>query len=102
MVAQTSQPQLARRAVAWDNGLLQMAYVLIAARALGLDAGPMAGFNRDLLDAEFFPDGQFVAQYLVNFGYSDDTKTWHRRAGASAVTTCPCRPDPRHPAAEPR
>jgi len=71
-------PEHARRAVAWDNALLQMAYFVIAARALGLDAGPMAGFSRELVDAAFFPDGRYISQYLVNLGYADDAKTFPR------------------------
>jgi 3-hydroxypropanoate dehydrogenase len=68
----------AQRAVAWDNALLQMAYFIIAARSLGLDAGPMAGFERPIVDAAFFPDGQWVSQYLINLGYGDDTKVFPR------------------------
>jgi 3-hydroxypropanoate dehydrogenase len=66
------------RAHAWDNAVLQMAYFIIALRAVGLDAGPMAGFDRQRVDAAFFPDGRFVSQYLINIGYGDDTKVWPR------------------------
>ncbi len=68
----------AQRAVAWDNAVLQMGYFIIAARAVGLDAGPMGGFDRALVDAAFFPDGRFVSIYLINLGYGDDTKTTPR------------------------
>lgn len=61
----------ARRMAAWDNALLQMGYFIVAARALGLDAGPMAGFDRTVVDAAFFPDGRFVSQYLINLGYAN-------------------------------
>ena len=57
------------------NAALQGAYFMLAARALGLDVGPMAGFNRPKTDAEFFPDGRFTTLWLVNMGYADDTKT---------------------------
>jgi 3-hydroxypropanoate dehydrogenase len=67
-----------RRGFAWDNALLQMAYFIIAARAFGLDAGPMGGFDRSQVDAAFFPDGRWVSQYLVNIGFADDTKQWPR------------------------
>ncbi len=70
-------PEL-RRAYAWDNALLQMGYFIIALRSVGLDAGPMAGFDRKLVDAAFFPDGRFAAQYLINIGYGDDTKVFAR------------------------
>jgi 3-hydroxypropanoate dehydrogenase len=38
----------------------------------------MAGFERPIVDAAFFPDGRFVSQYLINIGYGDDTKVWPR------------------------
>ncbi|MBL8267097.1 malonic semialdehyde reductase [Steroidobacter sp.] len=53
------------------NASLQAAYLILAARALGLDAGPMSGFNADAVDREFFPDGQAHALYLVNLGYGE-------------------------------
>jgi 3-hydroxypropanoate dehydrogenase len=71
-------PPEIQRGNAWDNAILQMAYFIIALRSLGLDAGPMAGFQRPMVDAAFFPDGRFVSQYLINVGYGDDTKVWPR------------------------
>jgi 3-hydroxypropanoate dehydrogenase len=68
----------ARRGHAWDNALLQMGYFIVAVRALGLDAGPMAGFDRGVIDAEFFPGGRWASQYLINLGYGDDTKLFPR------------------------
>lgn len=67
-----------RRAFAWDNALLQMGYFIIAARSVGLDIGPMAGFDRAKVDAAFFPDGRIVTQYLANLGYGDDSKLFPR------------------------
>jgi 3-hydroxypropanoate dehydrogenase len=67
-----------QRSTAWDNALLQMGYFIIALRAVGLDAGPMAGFERPIVDAAFFPDGRFTTQYLINIGYGDDTKVFPR------------------------
>jgi 3-hydroxypropanoate dehydrogenase len=66
------------RTFARDNALLQMGYFTLAARALGLDCGPMGGFDRVKTDAEFFPDGRFVSLFLVNIGYGDDTKYFPR------------------------
>ncbi len=57
------------------NAAIQGAYLLLAARALGLDVGPMAGFDRAKTDAEFFPDGRHTSLWLTNIGYADDTKT---------------------------
>ena len=53
------------------NGSLQGAYLIIAARLLGLDCGPMAGFDKAKVDAEFFADGRFKSSFLINLGYGD-------------------------------
>lgn len=66
------------QATALRNGTLQGAYLIIAARALGLDCGPMSGFDAAALDAAFFPDGQFKANFLVNLGTADESKTQPR------------------------
>lgn len=50
------------------NGSLQGAYLMLAARALGLDCGPMSGFDHAALDRAFFPDGAWRANFLVNLG----------------------------------
>jgi 3-hydroxypropanoate dehydrogenase len=60
------------------NATLQGGYFLLAARAVGLDAGPMGGFERAKCDAEFFPDGTHASIFLVNLGYGDDTKHFGR------------------------
>ncbi|PIV32232.1 MAG: malonic semialdehyde reductase [Lysobacterales bacterium CG02_land_8_20_14_3_00_62_12] len=57
--------------VALRNGSLQGAYLLLAARALGLDCGPMSGFNNAALDQEFFADSALRSNFLVNLGYGD-------------------------------
>lgn len=56
---------------AFRNGTLQGAYFIIAARALGLDCGPMSGFNADDVDAEFFSGTQIKTNFLCNVGYGD-------------------------------
>jgi 3-hydroxypropanoate dehydrogenase len=53
------------------NGSLQGAYLILAARALGLDAGPMSGFDPEAVDAAFFPDGRFKSNFLANLGWGD-------------------------------
>lgn len=50
---------------------MQGAYLILAARALGLDAGPIGGFDRGKVDAEFFPGGTVRSNFLVNLGYGD-------------------------------
>jgi 3-hydroxypropanoate dehydrogenase len=57
------------------NAAMQGAYLILAARALGLDVGPMAGFDRAATDAEFFPDGRCTSLWLANIGYADHAKT---------------------------
>jgi 3-hydroxypropanoate dehydrogenase len=56
---------------AFRNSSLQGAYFIIAARALGLDTGPMSGFDAAGVDKEFFPDGKVKANFICNLGYGD-------------------------------
>jgi len=56
---------------AFRNSTLQGGYLILAARLLGLDCGPMSGFDADRLNAAFFPDGRYKANFLVNLGYGD-------------------------------
>jgi len=64
---------------AFRNGSLQGAYFILAARALGLDCGPMSGFDAAKVNAEFFPDGKWKVNFLCNLGYGDPAKL-HPRA----------------------
>ena len=64
---------------AFRNGSLQGAYLILAARALGLDCGPMSGFDADGVNQAFFPEGRFQANFLINIGYGD-SKGMHERA----------------------
>ena len=63
---------------AFRNGTLQGAYFMLAARALGLDCGPMSGFDQQKVNAEFFPDGKWKANFLCNLGYGDPSKLFPR------------------------
>lgn len=58
-------------ATAQRNSTLQGAYLIVAARMLGLDCGPMSGFDNAAVDAEFFPNGRYRSNFLVNIGYGD-------------------------------
>lgn len=60
------------------NGSLQGAYLMLAARALGLDVGPMSGFDAAKLDTLFFPDGKYKSNFLINLGYGDASKLYPR------------------------
>ena len=54
---------------AFRNCSMQGAYLIMAARALGLDCGPMSGFDNDLIDKEFFPGTAVKSNFLCNIGY---------------------------------
>ena len=60
------------------NSSLQGAYLILAARALGLDAGPMSGFDNAAVDKAFFPDGKWKSNFLINLGYGDASGNWPR------------------------
>jgi 3-hydroxypropanoate dehydrogenase len=63
---------------AFRNSSLQAAYFMLAARALGLDCGPMSGFDAGKLNTEFFADGKWRVNLLCNLGYGDPTKLFPR------------------------
>ena len=56
---------------AFRNSSLQAAYMIVAARQLGLDCGPMSGFDPAKVNEAFFPDGRYKANLLINLGYGD-------------------------------
>jgi len=60
-----------RDSTAFRNSSLQGAYLIMAARMLGLDCGPMSGFDNAALDAEFFPEGRYQSNFLINLGYGE-------------------------------
>jgi len=76
------------RTHAFRNSTLQGAYLIIAARALGLDAGPMSGFDNAKVDAEFFPDGRWKSNFLVNLGYGDPSKLHPRGPRLDFAEAC--------------
>ena len=66
-------------ATAFRNSSLQGAYLMLAARALGMDCGPMSGFDAAKVDAEFFPDGRWKSNFIVNMGYGLETSGHYPR-----------------------
>lgn len=60
------------------NASLQAGYLILAARALGLSAGPMSGFDAELVDRTFFADGRYKSLLLVNLGYADGSAPFPR------------------------
>jgi len=71
------KPALAE-ATAFRNSSLQGAYLILAARSIGLDCGPMSGFDAGKLNDEFFPDGRLRVNFLCNLGYGDNSKLFPR------------------------
>jgi 3-hydroxypropanoate dehydrogenase len=67
-----------RASFAFRNASLQGAYFMLAARAFGLDVGPMSGFDTAKVDAEFFPDGRVKSNFLCCVGYGDPSKVMER------------------------
>lgn len=63
---------------AFRNSTLQGAYFLLAARALGLDCGPMSGFNEAKINEAFFKDTSYKANFLINLGYGVEN-SYHPR-----------------------
>jgi 3-hydroxypropanoate dehydrogenase len=63
---------------AFRNSSLQAAYFIIAARAMGIDCGPMSGFDVQKVNAEFFADGRCKVNFICNLGYADHSKTFAR------------------------
>lgn len=73
---------------AFRNSSLQAAYFMLAARALGLDCGPMSGFDAATLDAEFFPGGRVKSNLLINLGYGDRSRLHPRLPRLDFVEAC--------------
>jgi len=72
-----NSPELAE-VTAFRNGTLQGAFFILAARAVGLDCGPMSGFDNAKADAEFFAGTAIKSNFLCNLGYGDPSKLFPR------------------------
>ena len=84
-----SKPELAA-ATAFRNSSLQGAYLMLAARSIGLDVGPMSGFDADLLNQIFFADGRYRVNFLCNLGYGDVSKLFPRSPRLDFEQACQC------------
>lgn len=73
---------------AFRNSSLQAAYFMLAARALGLDCGPMSGFDNDKLDAAFFGGTAWKSNFICNLGYGDASKLHPRGPRLEFTETC--------------
>ena len=75
-------------ATATRNGTLGAAYFMVAARACGLDCGPMSGVDLVKVNAEFFKDGRFQTNFVLNLGYGDNSKLFDRNPRLSFEEAC--------------
>jgi len=73
---------------AFRNAALQGAYLILAARALGLDCGPMSGFDNAKVDAEFFAGTAVRSNFLINLGYGDPGALFPRSPRLSFDEAC--------------
>ena len=76
------------QATATRNGTLGGAYFMMAARAVGLDCGPMSGVDLGKVNAEFFADGRLQANFLINLGYGDNSKLFSRNPRLTFAQAC--------------
>ncbi|CAM7123234.1 malonic semialdehyde reductase [Leclercia adecarboxylata] len=83
----TASPQLAEE-TAFRNSTLQAAYLIVACRALGLDTGPLSGFDREKVDAAFFTGSNLKSNLLINIGYGDTSKLYGRLPRLSFDDAC--------------
>ena len=81
------KPQFAETS-AFRNSSLQAAYLMIAARALGLDCGPMSGFDNAAVDREFFAGGQVKSNFICAIGYGDQSGVFDRLPRPSFSEVC--------------
>ena len=73
---------------AFRNSTLQAAYLMFAARSLGLDCGPMSGFDQAQVDAEFFAGTTIKSNFLINIGYGDVAGLFPRSPRLSFADAC--------------
>ena len=73
---------------AFRNSSLQGAYLIMAARSLGLDCGPMSGFNAKMIEEVFFPGGRIKANFICALGYGDESKLYPRHPRLSFEEAC--------------
>jgi len=81
-------PESALEAIALRNSSLQGAYFIIAARSLGLDCGPMSGFNNQKVDEAFFAGTTVKSNFLCNLGYGDASKLHPRNPRLTFKEAC--------------
>jgi 3-hydroxypropanoate dehydrogenase len=83
-----TKPEADLRTIALRNGSLQGAYLLLAARALGLDCGPMSGFDNAKVDEAFFAGTHWRSNFLCNLGEGDPASIFPRSPRLSFDEAC--------------
>lgn len=83
----TSSPELAQE-TAFRNASLQAAYLILALRSLGLDTGPMSGFDQQLVNQTFLAESGWKANFLLNIGYGDSSKVYPRSPRLAFARVC--------------
>ncbi|AKO52631.1 malonic semialdehyde reductase [Marinobacter psychrophilus] len=83
----TGSPEISHE-TAFRNSSMQAAYFIMAARSMGLDTGPMSGFDAKVLDQAFFSDSHWKSNMLINLGYGDSGKVFDRLPRLSYSKTC--------------
>jgi 3-hydroxypropanoate dehydrogenase len=81
-------PENVLQTLALRNSSLQGAYLMLAARSLGLDCGPMSGFDNQKVDAAFFAGTTVKSNFLCNLGYGDPSKLFPRSPRLSFEEAC--------------
>lgn len=83
----TSSPELAEE-TAFRNATLQAGYLILAARSLGLDAGPLSGFDRVRVDGAFLDGTNWKSNFLINLGKGDPSKVFGRLPRLEFTDAC--------------
>jgi 3-hydroxypropanoate dehydrogenase len=83
-----AMPMPVRENIARQSTAMQAGYLIIAARGLGLDCGPMGGFDPAAVDRAFFPDGEWTTSLLVNLGYGDPARLFPRQPRLAFDEAC--------------
>jgi 3-hydroxypropanoate dehydrogenase len=81
-------PEPARLRMGESSAMLQAGYFILAARGLGLDAGPLGGFDAAKVNEAFFPDGRFRTMLLVNLGHGDPSRLHPRNPRLAFEDAC--------------
>ncbi len=79
---------MAIQETAFRNGSLQGGYFILAARALGLDCGPMSGFDAEAVNRAFFPEGKTEVNFICNLGFGDPAKLFARSPRLAFEEAC--------------